>query len=93
MSKRAYSERECIHREKDVEGNFYKGLRYIKAIQRLRCSEAVEMAQKVEQFYWSDAEKILVWLCNDCAKALQIIEPPNSYTSLSQQTQRTADSS
>lgn len=92
MSKRAYSERECIHREKDVEGEFYKGLRYIKAIQRLRCSEAVEMAQKVEQFYWSDAEKIVVWLCNDCARALRMLEPPNSYTSLAKQSTSHADS-
>lgn len=86
MSKKAYRERECIHREKDAEGDFYRGLAYIKALQSLTSDEAVKIARRVEQFYWADAENVFVWLCNDCAKALHLYESPPSITSVAQQT-------
>ena len=88
MSKKAYRERECIHRDKDVEGDFYRGLAYIKALQRLPGDEAVKIARRVEQFYWSDAENVFVWLCNDCAKILRLYEPPPAITPVVQQTRQ-----
>lgn len=93
MSKRSYRERECIHREEGAEGDFYKGLRYIKAIQRLPSDEAVKMARLVEPFYWSDAENIVVWLCHSCAKMLRLTESPPTFNSNTQQTTRGANSS
>lgn len=93
MSKRSYRERECIHREEGAEGDFYKGLRYIKAIQHLPSDEAVKMARLVEPFYWSDAENIVVWLCNGCAKSLRLMESPPTFTSNTQQPTRGANSS
>jgi ABC-type ATPase with predicted acetyltransferase domain len=86
MSKKAYRERECIHREKDVEGDFYRGLAYIKALQRLSSDEAVKIARRVEQFYWSDAENVFVWLCNDCAKTLHLYESSPTFSQITQQT-------
>lgn len=93
MTKKAYRERDCIHRDQGVEGDFYRGLRYIKAIQRLPPNEAVEMARRVEPFYWSDAENIVVWLCHDCAKILRLLEKPPTFASVSQQTSHEANSS
>lgn len=64
------SERECIHRDKQVEGEYYTGTSYVKAIQRLPGNEAMKMASKVGAFFWADAAKIKVWLCKDCADEL-----------------------
>jgi hypothetical protein len=61
------NERECIHRNEQTEGRFYAATTYVKALQRLSGSAAVEMARKVDSFFWSDAPKIKVWLCTDCA--------------------------
>lgn len=63
-------ERECIHRKQPVEGNFYVGADYIKALQRLPGSAAMKMASKVGAFFWADAPKVKVWLCQDCAAEL-----------------------
>jgi hypothetical protein len=64
------NERECIHRGKQVEGEFYTGLSYVKALQRLSGNAAMTMAGKVGAFFWADAAKIKVWLCSDCANEI-----------------------
>ena len=80
MSRQTFRERECIHREEGAEGDFYNGVFYIQALQRLRVNEAVEMARKVTSFFWADAPHILVWLCDDCAAQLRLNEAPRAVT-------------
>jgi hypothetical protein len=63
-------ERECIHRSKHAEGTYYAGTSYIKALQRLTGTAAMTMAGKVGAFFWADAAKVKVWLCNDCANEI-----------------------
>lgn len=63
----ATNERECVHRGKNAQGGFYSGTSYIKALQRLSGSDAMKMAGKVGAFFWADAPKTRVWLCEDCA--------------------------
>ena len=64
------NERECIHRGKQAEGEFYTGLNYVKALQRLSGNAAMVMAGKVGAFFWADAAKIKVWLCHECAQEI-----------------------
>jgi hypothetical protein len=67
-NKWAVNERECIHRGKQkVEGDYYTGTSYVKALQRLPGTEAMKMASKVGAFFWADAPKTRVWLCTACA--------------------------
>jgi len=80
MSRQTFRERECIHREEGAEGDFYNGVFYIQALQRLRVNEAVQMARKVTSFFWADAPHILVWLCDDCATQLRLSETPRAVT-------------
>ena len=80
MSRQTFRERECIHREEGAEGDFYNGVFYIQALQRLRVNEAVQMARKVTSFFWADAPHILVWLCDDCAAQLRLNEMPRAVT-------------
>ena len=80
MSRQTFRERECIHREEGAEGDFYNGVFYIQALQRLRVNEAVQMARKVTSFFWADAPHILVWLCDDCATQLRLNEAPRAVT-------------
>lgn len=80
MSRQTFRERECIHREEGAEGDFYNGVFYVQALQRLRVDEAVEMARKVTSFFWADAPHILVWLCDDCAAQLHLNETPRALT-------------
>ena len=80
MSRHTFRERECIHREEGAEGDFYNGVFYIQALQRLRVNEAVQMARKVTSFFWADAPHILVWLCDDCAARLRLNETPRAVT-------------
>jgi hypothetical protein len=61
------NERECIHRNEQTEGKFYAATTYVNALQRLSGSAALEMARKVDSFFWADAPKIKVWLCANCA--------------------------
>ena len=62
------NERECIHKGKpQVQGDYYTGTAYVKALQRLSGGEAMKMASKVGPFFWADAPKTRVWLCTDCA--------------------------
>lgn len=69
-------ERVCCHRDKGAEGEFYRGVFYLQALQRLRVDEAVRMAAKVEPFFWSDTPYIVVWLCHDCAAEVGLISKP-----------------
>lgn len=91
MSKKVYRERECIHRVHGEEGEFYNGVIYVQAIQRLPSAEAVKLSRRIEQFYWADAADILIWICRDCAKALRLNEAPRAVVSV-QQTPRRASS-
>lgn len=66
-NKWATNERECVHRGQNINGDFYSGTSYIKALQRLSGSDAMKMAGKVGAFFWADAPKTRVWLCENCA--------------------------
>jgi hypothetical protein len=80
MKKQMFRERECIHRDDDVAGEFYNGAFYIQALQRLPVSRAMEVASRVGSFFWSDAEHMLVWLCSECAAELSLLDTPRALT-------------
>lgn len=81
MTRPAYRERECIHRDDGAEGEFYNGVFYIQALQRLRIDEAVRVAGKVSSFFWADAPHIIVWLCDACAGELRLTDTPRAVVS------------
>ena len=83
MSKKVFRERECIHRDEGAEGEFYNGVFYVQALQRLRVDEALQVAGKVSSFFWADAPHILVWLCHKCAVELHLTDTPRALTSVS----------
>ena len=83
MSKEVFRERECIHRDEGAEGEFYNGVFYLQALQRLRVDKAVEVSGKVSSFFWADAPHILVWLCHDCATELGLADTPRALTQAS----------
>lgn len=78
MKKQFIFERECIHRDKGAEGDFYNGMIFIKALQRLQSNDAVKMAGKIAPFYWVDAPRVLVWICRACAAELQVSDAPRA---------------
>jgi hypothetical protein len=78
MSKQVFRERECIHREGSVDGEFYNGAFYVQAIRRLQVDAALQMSKKVSSFFWADAPHILVWLCDECASSLHLNDKPRS---------------
>lgn len=78
--KQVFRERECIHREGGAEGEFYNGVFYVQALQRLPVDQAMTMASKVTSFFWADAPHILVWLCRDCAAELSLVDTPRAFT-------------
>jgi len=80
MTRQMFRERECIHREEGADGDFYNGVFYLQALQRLRVADAVKMAAKVTSFFWSDAPQIIVWLCDECATELHLNEAPRAVT-------------
>jgi hypothetical protein len=80
MKRQMFRERECIHREEGADGDFYNGMFYLQALQRLRVDEAVKMSSKVTAFFWSDAPHIIVWLCHDCAGQLRLTDTPRAVT-------------
>jgi len=80
MTKQVFRERECIHRDEGAQGEFFNGVFYIQALQRLRVDEAVEVAGKVSPFFWSDAPHIIVWLCSECAAELGLNDTPRAIT-------------
>jgi hypothetical protein len=83
MKKQFFRERECIHRDKDAEGEFYNGVFYVQALARMQVDAAMRMANKVSPFFWADAPHILVWLCRDCAAELQLEDKPRSIMQIS----------
>jgi hypothetical protein len=83
MNKQILRERECIHRDEGGEGEFYNGVFYVQALQRLRVDEAVQVAGKVSSFFWADAPQILVWLCRQCAAELRLTDTPRALTQAS----------
>ena len=80
MKKQIFKERECIHRDQDAEGEFYNGVFYVQALQRLQINEAMKVAGRVGSFFWSDAPHTLVWLCADCADQLNLADTPRAIT-------------
>ena len=61
-------ERECSHRRQAARGRAYSGVQFVSALYRLRGDAAVRLARKVEPFFWADAPRVTVWLCEDCAR-------------------------
>lgn len=80
MKRQMFRERECIHREDGVDGDFYNGVFYLQALQRLRVDDAVKMSAKVTSFFWADAPQVIVWLCDTCAAELHLNEAPRAVT-------------
>jgi hypothetical protein len=78
MKKQFVFERECIHRERGVEGDSYNGIFFVQALQRLQSADAMNMARKVTPFFWVDAPRVLVWLCRECAAELHISDAPRA---------------
>ncbi len=70
-----HRERECVHRRTGCGGDFYSGERFVSALQRMRGGEAVVLARKVGAFFWSDAPRVSVWLCHDCAREASLTRP------------------
>lgn len=87
MTRQVFRERECMHRDEGAAGEFYNGVFYVQALQRLRVDEAVQAAGKVSSFFWADAPHILVWLCDECAAELRLSDTPRA---LHQPTRRQA---
>jgi hypothetical protein len=85
--KQVFRERECIHKEEGVQGEFYNGGFYLQALQRLPVNQAMEVAARVGSFFWSDAPNIKVWLCALCASELNLGDSPRA---ISQATRRQA---
>ncbi len=80
MKKQMFRERECIHREEDAEGEFYNGVFYVQALQRLPVDRAMMVAGRVGSFFWADAPHTLVWLCGACAADLNLGDTPRAIT-------------
>ena len=78
MTRQMFRERECIHRDNGAGGDFYNGVFYVQALQRLRVDQAVKIAGKVSSFFWSDAPQINVWLCDECAGELRLTDTPRA---------------
>lgn len=81
MTKKMFRERECIHRDEGADGEFYNGVFYVQALQRLRVDEAVQIAGKISSFFWADAPHIIVWLCDACAAELRLTDTPRAVVS------------
>jgi hypothetical protein len=47
-------------------------------LQRLRARAAAEFATRVTSFYWADADRIVVWLCDECAAGLSALKSRES---------------
>jgi hypothetical protein len=81
MTRQMFRERECIHRDDGAAGDFYNGVFYIQALQRLPVDQAVKVSGKVSSFFWSDAPQIIVWLCDGCAGELRLTDTPRAVVS------------
>lgn len=80
MKKQTFRERECAHRGQGPEGDFYNGEFYVQALQRLPIDQAMQVASKVSSFFWVDAPHIQVWLCQECANELGLVDTPRALT-------------
>ena len=78
MKRQFFFERECVHRDAGAEGDFYNGMFFVQAIQRLQSTDALKMAGKVSPFYWVDAPRVRVWLCRECASELHMNDAPRA---------------
>jgi hypothetical protein len=78
MPKQWFRERECIHKDSGAPGESYSGVYSLQALQRLPIDNAMQMARRVESFFWADAPHIVVWLCHDCATELGISDMPRA---------------
>jgi hypothetical protein len=78
--RQVFRERECIHRDEGADGEFYNGVFYVQALQRLPIDRAMQVARRVSSFVWADAPNILVWLCPACASELKLGESPRALT-------------
>lgn len=70
IGEQEYRLRDCVHRKRGAEGQYYSGVTYLQHLQRLRSEAAVRVAANVTAFFWSDAPHVMVWLCEDCAVEL-----------------------
>jgi hypothetical protein len=68
-------ERECVHRRTGAAGDFYSGARFVSALQRMRGNAALALARKVGAFFWADAARVSVWLCDSCAREASLKRP------------------
>lgn len=78
MKKQFFYERECVHRDRGADGEFYNGMFFVQSLQRLQGADAVKIAGKVTPFYWVDAPRVIVWLCKECAAELHISDAPRA---------------
>ncbi|MEJ7617188.1 MAG: hypothetical protein WKF30_09570 [Pyrinomonadaceae bacterium] len=65
-------ERECAHRKLGVKGQFFAGDNYVQSLMSLRATAASQVAKNVTPFFWADAARVKVWLCQDCAGKLSL---------------------
>ena len=63
-------DRICAHSAEGATAEPFAGEVFLRALQRLRGSEAALMARRVERFFWSDAKVVRVWLCRECSVRL-----------------------
>ena len=75
QAEQPHRERECAHRRTGALGDFYAGEQFVSALQRMRGGDAVTMARKVGAFFWSDAPRVSVWLCHECARETSLARP------------------
>jgi hypothetical protein len=47
-------------------------------LQRMRGDVALALAHKVGAFFWSDAPRVSVWLCRDCAREAALARPDSA---------------
>ena len=70
--KQVFRERECIHKDEGVPGDFYNGGFYLQALQRLPIDQAMQVAARVGSFSGLTRQNIKVWLCTPCASELNL---------------------
>ena len=67
-------ERACAHYRQGGQGAPVGGRVYLGALQRQRGPAAERVARAVEPFFWSDAARVIVWLCRECAAEVGLEE-------------------
>ncbi len=63
-------DRRCAHYVEGGQALSLPGEEYLRALQRMRGSDAARAARNVEPFFWADAKVVRVWLCGECAAPL-----------------------